>query len=406
MGLAPDLPTGAEQPGASGALRDALREIRRLRSELTRAQRPGAAPVAVVGIGCRFPGDVASPKAYWRLLENGQCAISPFPEGRWDRHAWFDPDPDAPGRIYTQHGGYLSQIEAFDPEPFGISPREAKGLDPQQRLLLEVTWEALERAGLSSPALQGSDTGVYIGMSTDDYGDLSSSAHGSIDAWNGLGTMRSVAAGRIAYTFGLQGPAIVSDTSCSSSLIALHQACQDLHAGTISAAIAGGVNLILDPRSTIKLCRLRALSPDGLCRTFDAAANGYVRGEGCGIVVLKTLAQAEQDNDDILAVIRATAINHDGQSNGLTAPNGQAQVRLLQAALDQGSLDPGQIQYLEAHGTGTALGDPIEVQALGQVYGRDRSPQHALRIGSVKTNIGHLEAAAGMAGGLSGQRLS
>ncbi|HJP31574.1 MAG TPA: type I polyketide synthase [Candidatus Latescibacteria bacterium] len=396
MSPADKTPSGAAVPDSAGALRDALREIRRLRSALDLA-RPKTEPIAVVGMACRFPGGADTPESYWQLLQEGHCAITDLPQDRWDPEAWFDPDPDAPGKLYTQRAGYLCDVEQFDPDVFGISPREAKGLDPQQRLLLEVSWEALERAGMSSSALKGSDTGVYIGMSTDDYGELTSALHESIDAWNGLGTMRSVAAGRIAYTFGLHGPALTSDTSCSSSLTALHQACRDLRNDSVSAAIVGGVNLILDPRSTITLCRLRALSPDGLCRTFDAGANGYVRGEGCGIVILKRLEQARKDGDTILAVVRGTATNHDGQSNGLTAPNGQAQERLLQQALKDSGLEPNQIDYIEAHGTGTSLGDPIEVHALGNVYGPGHTRDRPLRMGSVKTNIGHLEAAAGIA---------
>ena len=388
---------GPKSPGMKQALKDALLEIRRLRTELAKARTPESTPVAVVGMACRFPGGANDPESFWRLLSDGECPIQTSPENRWDLEAWFDDDPDAAGRLYTQHGGYLSNVDAFDPDVFGISPREAKGLDPQQRMLLEVTWEALERSGLSTPGLHGSDTGVYIGMSTDDYAELTSTAYESIDAWNGLGTMRSVAAGRLAYTFGLQGPALLFDTSCSSSLTALHQACNDLRAGVVSAAIAGGVNLILTPRSTITLCRLKALSPDGLCRTFDAAANGYVRGEGCGVVVLKTLEQAQLDGDVIHAVIRGSAINHDGQSNGLTAPNGKAQERLLRRVLQESHLEPSQVQYIETHGTGTSLGDPIEAQALANVYGPGHSKDLPLRIGSVKTNIGHLEAAAGIA---------
>ena len=397
-GLKAEVAEPSERPDAKSAIIDALLEIRRLRSELEEARLSPPEPVAVVGMACRFPGGVTDPESYWRLLRRGECAVKATPEGRWDHEAWFDADPDVAGRLYTQHGGYLSEVDAFDPGLFGISPREAKGLDPQQRMLLEVTWEALERSGLPALKMRGSDTGVYIGISTDDYAYLSLEDYESIDAWSGLGTMRSVAAGRIAYAFGLEGPALCFDTSCSSSLIAIHQACRDLQSGAVSSAVAGGVNLILTPRVTIALCRLKALSPDGLCKTFDAAANGYVRGEGCGVVVLKRLEQARKDGDAILAVIRGSATNHDGQSNGLTAPNGQAQERLLRQALEEAGVTPEQVQYIEAHGTGTSLGDPIEMHALGNVYGAGHSKQSPLRIGSVKTNIGHLEAAAGVAG--------
>ena len=384
------------RPDAKTALREAVREIRRLRSELDKSKSESSGSVAVVSMACRLPGGVDSPESYLSLLREGRGAIRPVPAGRWNEDGWLDAS-EPPDQLYTSQGGYLDEIAAFDPDPFGISPREAKGLDPQQRLLLEVTLEALERAGLAS-RLQHTDTGVYVGMSTDDYAHLSSHSLDSIDPWNSLGTMRSVAAGRIAYTFGFQGPALLFDTSCSSSLVAIHHACRDLQDSTVSTAIAGGVNLILSPRTTTKLCHLQALSPDGLCKTFDADANGYVRGEGCGVVILKRLEQAVQDNDQVLAVIRGSAINHDGKSNGLTAPNGQVQEKLIERALEQADISPEQIQYVEAHGTGTSLGDPIEVNALGRAYGRGHSMESPLHIGSVKTNIGHLEAAAGVAG--------
>jgi len=354
--------------------------------------------IAIIGIGCRFPPDVRDPATFWRQLCEGRHAIAEVPADRWRIDEWFDADPNASGTMYTRFGGFLTNVDQFDSQFFGISPREANAIDPQQRLLLEVAWQALEHAGIAASDLRGTSTGVFIGLSTDDYAELRRSCNVPIDPHHALGQARSVAAGRIAYALGLNGPALQIDTACSSSLVAVHQACQALLTGHCQVALAGGVNLMLAPQTTVQLCRLQALSPGNRCRTFDDAADGYVRGEGCGIVVLKRLADALADGDTIWSVIRATSANHDGASNGLTAPSGPAQQRLLQDALQQAGVPPESIAYIEAHGTGTVLGDPIEVEALQCVLGSNRPADQPLWLGSVKTNIGHLEAAAGVAG--------
>ena len=380
-----------------------------LRLEKT-AQRPNESldkptitnePIAIVGIGCRFPGGGNDPEAFWSLLAEGVDVITQVPAERWDIDRYYDPDPETPGKMYTRWGGFLKKIDQFDAEFFGISPREAMVMDPQQRLLLEVSWEALEHAGQKAEMLTGSSTGVFVGISSSEYGQRTLSSHldpTQIDAYAGTGNTSSVAAGRISYVLGLQGPCIALDTACSSSLVAVHLACQGLRAGECEMALAGGVNMILIPETTIYFSRLRAMSPDGHCKAFDASANGYVRGEGCGIVVLKRLSTALRDDDRILAVIRGSAVNQDGRSNGLTAPNGPAQETVIRRALRQAGVKPAQVGYVEAHGTGTPLGDPIEIQALAAVLGEGRAPDLPVMVGSVKTNIGHTEGAAGVAG--------
>ncbi|NNJ84898.1 MAG: acyltransferase domain-containing protein, partial [Gammaproteobacteria bacterium] len=353
---------------------------------------------AIIGMGCRFPG-ANNPDAYWELLKNGVDAITEVPSERWDIDAFFDPDPDAPGKVYTRHGGFLSGIDQFDPQFFGISPREAMDMDPQQRLVLEVGWEALENAGIAPQGLKNQSVGVFVGVSQMDYGVSQLSAHPeTISAYSVTGTGLAFTAGRLSYALGLQGPVLATDTACSSSLVSVHLACQSLRTAECGLALAGGVNLNLLPETTVFCSRVQALSPDGRCKTFDAGANGFVRGEGCGVVVLKRLSDAIDDKDNVLAVIRGSAINHDGPSSGFTAPNGLAQEKLLKQALENARVTPAEVGYIEAHGTGTSLGDPIEVDALGAVFGKDRSPDLPLAIGSVKTNIGHLEAAAGIAG--------
>lgn len=384
-------------------LQDAWLEMRHMRTELetlTQAKSEAKSEsIALVGMDCRFPGGANSPEAYWELLRNGVDAITEVPPDRWDLSAYYDANPETPGKMYTRYGGFLDQVDQFDPQFFGISPREAINLDPQQRLLLEVSYTALERAGQSPDSLRGSSTGVFIGISFDDYAkrSLHSGDLTRIDAYSSLGNTRSIAVGRIAYVLGLQGPVIQLDTTCSSSLLAVHLACQSLRSGECDLALAGGVSLMLAPDVTIGFCKLKALSADGRCKTFDANANGYSRGEGCGIVVLKRLADAVANKDNILAVIRGSAVNHDGQSNGLTAPNGAAQEAVIRQALVNAGIQPNQLQYVETHGTGTSLGDPIEVLALANALGEERSPERPLQIGSVKTNFGHLEAAAGVA---------
>ena len=370
------------------ALQDAEARIAELES----------APIAVIGLGCRAPGGVVDGDSFWRLLKDGRDATGPVPADRWDHEALYDPDPEMPGRIVTRNGGFLERIDGFDPEFFGITPREAAGMDPQQRMVLEVCWEALENAGRSPKGLEGSATGVFIGAAAADYAYLQLQAGDPdlLDAHFASGMAHSVLSGRVAYLLGLQGPALTIDTACSSSLVAVHTACQSLRAGDCRLALAGGVNLILAPAIFIALSRARMLAPDGRCKTFDAAADGFARGEGCAIVALKRLSDAVGDGDRVLAVIRGAAVNQDGPSSGLTAPNGTAQEAVIRAALDQAKLPPNAVGYIEAHGTGTELGDPLEARALGAVFAAGRS--QPLLIGSVKTNLGHLEGAAGIVG--------
>lgn len=346
-------------------------------------------PIAIVSVACRFPGS-PDPDAFWQVLSQGVDAISEIPEDRFDVDEFYDPDAMTPGKIYTRSGGYLDSVDTFDPEFFGISPREAVWIDPQQRLMLEIAWEGLERAGYAPAALRGSRTGVFIGVGANEYSHLLSG--GSVENLEPhfiTGNALNAIAGRVSFTLGLEGPAMAVDTACSSSLVAVHQAVQALHAGDCDMALAGGVNVLLSPASIVAASRARMLAPDGRCKTFDASADGYVRGEGCGVLVLKRLSDAQRDGDRIAAVIRSTAVNQDGASSGLTVPNGGAQQRLINTALARAGLSGGDIDYLEAHGTGTPLGDPIEVQAAAAAYGAGRDANRPLLMGTAKTNIGH-----------------
>ena len=375
----------------------ALQEVREMRARLEAMQQASHEPIAVIGMACRYPGRVNNVDDFWRLLSNGLDVISEVPGDRWDNNSFYDPDPDAAGKIVTRWGGFLEQLDQFDAQFFGLSPREADGLDPQHRLLLEVAWEALEDSGQAPDKLSGSKVGVFLGISSLDYYQIMSGQdHQLRDVYFAQGTTHSVAAGRISYFLGLQGPAVSVDTACSSSLVALHLAVQSLRSGESQMALVGGVNVILLPDLHISFSKARMLSADGRCKTFDARADGYVRSEGCGMVAVKRLSDALADGNNILAVIRGTGVNQDGRSNGLTAPNGLAQEAVIHAALENGRVDASSVRYVEAHGTGTSLGDPIEVQALGAVYGI-RPADRRLKIGSVKTNLGHLEAAAGIA---------
>jgi acyl transferase domain-containing protein/SAM-dependent methyltransferase len=381
------------------AVKQALLEIRRLRARLAEAERPVAEPVAIVGLGCRFPGGASDPEAFWALLREGVDAVTEIPRERWDVEAYYDADPDAPGRTYARHGAFVGAVDQFDAGFFGITPREAAGMDPQHRLLLEVAWEALEHAGQAPDRLVESRTGVFVGISSNDYGHLQAQSMpaGGADAYFTTGTVHSVAAGRLAYLLGLRGPALSVDTACSSSLVAVHLACQSLRQGECDTALAGGVNVILWPELMVNFTRARMISPTGRCHTFDAEADGYVRGEGCGVVVLKRLSDALAAGHTVLAVIRGSAVNQDGRTSGLTVPNGPAQEALIREALAHARVEPAAVSYVEAHGTGTSLGDPIEVRALAGALGAGRPTEQPLAIGSVKTNIGHLEAAAGVA---------
>ncbi|WP_027390129.1 type I polyketide synthase [Chrysiogenes arsenatis] len=355
--------------------------------------------VAIIGMACRLPGGANSPAEYWQLLSDGVDAISPIPAERWDAARYYSADPEQPGMMYVREGGFLSTSPyEFDPRFFGISPKEAKSLDPQQRLLLELAWEALEDAGIDPNSLQGSRTGVFIGMCSHDYDlpHVCGNDFSRIDPYSLTGYTFSTAAGRISYTFGFEGPSLPVDTACSSSLVALHLARQSLQSGECDLALVGGVNMMLTPDPLIAFCKLRALAPDGRCKTFSASANGYSRGEGGGMLVLQRHTDAVRNQHRILALVCGSAINNDGRSNGMTAPNGLAQQRVIAAALSDAGVMPNDIAYVEAHGTGTPLGDPIEIEALAAAFGSTRPAP--LLVGSVKTNIGHLEAAAGVAG--------
>jgi acyl transferase domain-containing protein/NADPH:quinone reductase-like Zn-dependent oxidoreductase/SAM-dependent methyltransferase len=381
-------------------LKRALIALDQMQAKLDAAEQARREPIAIVGMACRFPGAANDPDAFWQLLVDGRDAVTEVPPERWDIDSLYDPDPDAPGKMSTRRAGFIDDVTGFDSLLFGVSPREATSMDPQQRLLLEVGWEALEHAGIAPDSLAGSRTGVFIGMTTSDYSVVQKEAVGiaGLDAYYATGIAHSIASGRLSYVLGLQGPSITIDTACSSSLVAVHLAVQSLRAGDSHLALAGGVNLILSPENSIVLSKFKMMAPDGRCKAFDAAADGFVRGEGCGIVALKRLSDALADGDRVLAVIRGSAVNQDGASGGLTAPNGPSQANVLRDALANGGVLARDVAYVEAHGTGTALGDPIEVQALAAVLGVDRAPDRPLAIGSVKTNVGHLEGVAGVAG--------
>lgn len=361
------------------------------------AEAAAAEPVAVVGAGCRFPGG-AGVDAFWDLLVRGGCGVGEVPPDRWNVSEFFAPDAGVEGRMYSRHGGFVDGVGDFDAGLFGISAREAMSMDPQHRLMLEVSWEALEHAGVAPDGLRGSRTGVFVGAGGSDFERMSllSGDVSSIDGYAATGSAVNFVANRLSYALGLEGPSLVVDTACSSSLVAVHLAVQSLRAGECDLALAGGVNVLLSPVGSVALCQGRMLSAAGACRTFDADADGYVRGEGCGVVVLRRLSQAKADGDQILAVIRGSAVNQDGRSNGLTAPNGLAQEKVIGRALAAARIYSCDVGYFEAHGTGTPLGDPIEMRALARVLGAGRDRRVA--VGSVKTNIGHLEAAAGIAG--------
>ncbi len=377
-------------------LKRAFIALEQMQAKLEALERKQHEPIAVIGIGCRFPG-ADGPEAFWRLLRDGVDAITEVPPDRWNIDQYYDPTPGKLGKMYIRTGGFIDQVDRFDADFFGISPREAMRMDPQQRILMEVVWQALENSGLVPPQLAGSTTGVFIGISNNDYLKLQYLNNEIPEAYHGIGNAFSIAANRISYWFDFHGPSVAVDTACSSSLVAVHLAVQSLRAGESNLAVAGGVNLILTPEANLIFSHARMMSLEGRCKTFDASADGYVRGEGCGVVILKRLSDALNDGDRILAVIRGSAVNQDGKSNGITAPNGLAQQQVIRVALRDAKVAPEQIGYVEAHGTGTILGDPIEVQSLGAVM-KDRPKSKPCFMGSVKTNIGHLESAAGIAG--------
>ena len=384
---------GERLAGLTPAKRQLLEQ--RLRSEARVAE-----PIAIVGMACRFPG-AADLDAFWHLIRDGVDATGPIPSSRWDVDALFDPTGEQPGKMSVRWAGLVDDVDKFDPQFFGISPREASRMDPQQRLLLEVAWEALEVAGLAPERMGGTATGVFVGIGGTDYSKIPAQFedyYQHIDAHVGTGNALSIASNRVSYILDLHGPSLSVDTACSSGLLGVHLAVQSLRNRECDAALAGGVNLILSPETTIAFSKARMLSPDGCCRPFDAGANGYVRGEGCGIIVLKRLTDAVRDGDRVLAVIRGTAANQDGRTSGITAPSGRAQQAVIRAALAQAGLTTDRISYIEAHGTGTPLGDPIETQALAEVFRRRTDQDPPLHIGSVKANIGHTETVSGIAG--------
>jgi acyl transferase domain-containing protein/acyl carrier protein len=380
-------------------LRSALETIDRLKARVDELERAQTEPIAVIGMSCRFPGGVNSPEDYWALLRERRDAITEIPKERWNHSAYVRIDPETAAKMPPQFGGFIDGIDQFDPAFFGIAPREVATMDPQHRLVLEVSWEALERAGYAPDRLSGTLGGVFIGITANDYSQIVREADSTrLDVYFASGNAHNAAAGRISYLLGLRGPAMAVDTACSSSLAAIHLACRSLRLGECNLALCGGVNAILSPEPSVLFTKWGMLAPDGRCKTFDSRADGFVRGEGCGMLVLKRLSQAVADRDPILAVIRGTAVNQDGASGGLTVPNGLAQQAVIRQALDDAALKPADIDYIEAHGTGTSLGDPIELEAIDAALGEGRPQGAELLVGAVKTNIGHLESAAGVAG--------
>ncbi len=360
----------------------------------------GPNAIAIIGMGCRLPG-ANDPSEYWDLISGGIEAVGPVPPDRWDQHQFFDPTGRAPGKMSVNTMGSVGQIDQFDPAFFGIAPREASKMDPQQRLMLEVAWETIEHAGIPAASMRGSNTGVFIGIGGTDYSKVVSQYPNyfeQVDAHIGTGNALSIAAGRISYLFDFQGPSFIVDTACSSGSVAVHSAAVSLLRGESDAALAGAVNLILSPETTIAFSKARMLSPDGHCRSFDADANGYVRGEGCGAVLMKRLADARRDGDRIIGILRGSAINQDGRTSGITAPNGAAQQRVIRSAMKLADVTVDDVTYIEAHGTGTPLGDPIELMALNEIFASRQDRTQPIQIGSVKANIGHTETVSGIAG--------